>query len=175
MLTIFHFAALSRCSRLPRIEPCEDVSDCLVPVIFIRTRKWHIKLQTPQCNCKTQERAKGEMVCPKHSAAPTYCASDQKKKQKVTLSPSAVAVGCSSGFTHSLGATSQTVDATPSFADPPCVTFTFDGCHSFQFCRTCVAAVGKLIYGPQQQNLLIILNIEGQWSTHFQTIEGKTV
>lgn len=43
MQTIFHFAGLSRCSRLPLIEQCEDVGDCLVPVIFIRTKwkKWH--------------------------------------------------------------------------------------------------------------------------------------
>lgn len=145
MQTIFHFAGLSRCSRLPRIEPCEDVSDRLVPVIFIRTRKWHIKLQTLQWDYKTEEHAKGEMVFSKYSAGPTYCASDKKKK---LLSPSAVAVGCRSGFTHSLGATSQTVDTTLRFANLPCVTFIFEGRGSFQFCRTCAAAVGKLVYGP---------------------------
>lgn len=71
------------------------------------------------------------------------------------LSPSTVAVGCRSGFTHSLGATtSQTVGTTLSFANPPCVTYVFVAASSF---------VGRGLQqwedsftAAQQQNLCIV-------------------
>lgn len=142
MQTIFHFAGLSRCRDCLQLNQVKMSVRQSCACDFIRAKKWRIKLRTPQWDYETQRaRRKGNGLLEAFSRTKILCL----RQKKVAPSPSAVGLGCWSGFTDSLGPASQTVDTTPSFANPPRVTVVFNGHRSFQFCRRWTVTVGELV------------------------------
>lgn len=106
--------------------------DCLVPVIFIQGAC----TPHPALDYKTQEHAEEELCL-----------------RQCSLPPSAVAAGWRSGFTYSVGTTSQTLDTTQGCACLPRVTFVFDGCRPCPTKLEAAANVQEHISGSRTTEL----------------------
>lgn len=135
---------------------CQWLS-CVCDFYQDKKKKWHNKFQTPRWDYKTQEHTVGEMVGPKHSAGPTYCASDNKKL--LCLLP-----------LWDVGVDSLT---------------RWEPLHKqwtrLQALEPRRAVLGELVYGHATTKLSHYLNVERSMATkkskftHFQTIEGETI